>query len=126
MKTRMTKLILLLLISISAFSKTKTEFTKGKDPIIIEVITNETSIPDALLATKNELLKYKFIATNGMQLESFTATRTTGSHADYYVADVTAKKSNGKVIITITFVKIGTGLLQLQKIADKVKVDMEN
>lgn len=40
---------------------------------------------DALMAVKNVLLMKKFITTNGIQKPSFTATRTTGSKADYYV-----------------------------------------
>ena len=67
MKTQVINLTLFLIVSISAFSKTisSNEFVKTKNPIIIEITTNETSIPDALLATKNMLLKHKFIATNG-------------------------------------------------------------
>ena len=80
---------------------------------------------DALMATKNALLAQKFIAANGIQEKSFTAIRTTWSKADYFVADVTATKADGKIKITISFVKIGTGLLKLQKVADAVKSELE-
>ena len=96
-----------------------------KDPIVIELTTKHTSVEDALQAVKTALLKQKFIAANGEQKTGFTATRTTGAKADYYVADVTAKSENGKIKITISFVKVGTGMLKLQKVADAVKEDME-
>ena len=35
--------------------------------------------------------------------------------ADYYVADVTVAKAEGKIKLTFTFVKVGTGLLRLRK-----------
>ena len=80
---------------------------------------------DALLAAKNALLAQKFIAANGIKKASFTSTRTTGSKADYYVADVTATIVNGKIKLTISFVKVGTGFLKLQKVADAVKSELE-
>lgn len=96
-----------------------------KDPIVIEIITKHSSIDEALIAAKKALLAQKFIASNGIQQNTFTATRTTMSKADYYVADVTATKSDGKIKLTISFVKVGTGFLRLQKIADAVKSDLE-
>lgn len=96
-----------------------------KDPIKIEVITKHSTLEDALKAAKDALLKEKFIATNGVQEKSFTATRTTGAKADYYVADVAAEKAGGKIKLTISFVKVGTGLLKLQKVADAVKAELE-
>lgn len=99
--------------------------TVSKDPVKIEVTTKHSSYEDALKAAKDALLKEKFIVTAGMQEKSFTATRTTNAKADYYVADVTAEKTGGKIELTISFVKIGTGLLKLQKVADAVKADLE-
>ncbi|PWS33206.1 hypothetical protein [Pedobacter paludis] len=96
-----------------------------KDPVVIEVATKHTSVGDALQAVKTALLKQKFIATDGVQKTGFTATRTTGAKADYYVADVTAKGENGKIKVTISFVKVGTGMLRLQKVAEAVKEDVE-
>lgn len=96
-----------------------------KDPIVIEIITKHSSIDEAVIAAKTALLAQKFIASNGIQQNTFTATRTTMSKADYYVADVTATKSDGKIKLTISFVKVGTGFLRLQKIADAVKSELE-
>ena len=96
-----------------------------KDPIKIEVLTKYTSFEDALKAAKDVLLQQKFIAANGIQEKSFTATRTTNAKADYYVADVAAEMNGGKVKIIISFVKVGTGLLKLQKVAEAVKADLE-
>ncbi|NOT94267.1 hypothetical protein [Ferruginibacter sp.] len=117
-----------LLLTISVFSKTHTSFSFDnmlKAPIVIEVNTKYTSIDDALMAAKNVLLAQKFIAANGIQKSSFTSTRTTGSKADYYVADVTATMVEGKIKLTISFVKVGTGFLKLQKVADTVKSELE-
>ena len=96
-----------------------------KDPVTIEVTTKYTSADDALQAAKTALLKEKFISTQGVQKIGFTATRTTNAKADYYVADVAAKLEKGKIKITISFVKVGTGLLRLQKVADAVKENLE-
>jgi|GEM_PF-2432489 len=112
-------LLLLTITFITAFA------LAVKDPIVIEVTTKHTSVEDALQAVKTALLKQKFIAANGEQKTGFTATRTTGAKADYYIADITAKSENGKIKITISFVKVGTGMLKLQKVADAVKEDME-
>lgn len=122
----MKKNILLPVIVLMLVLFTKLSFAAGsKDPIKIEVITKHTSFEEALKATKDALLKEKFVATNGIQEKSFTATRTTNAKADYYVADVSAEKTDGKIKITISFVKVGTGLLKLQKVADAVKTDLE-
>ena len=118
MKKFATILTTLLLLSVSTFSK-------SKDPIVIEVITKFTSIDDALIATKDILLSNKFVATGGIQKTTFTATRTTGSRSDYYVADVTASVVDGKVKITVSFVKFGSGLLKLKKVAGDVKEELE-
>jgi len=96
----------------------------AKDPIIVEVQTKHKNIEDALQATKTILLAEKFI-TQEMQKKGFTATRTTGAKADYFVADVTAGEVNGQVKITISFVKVGTGLLNLKKVAERVKEKLE-
>lgn len=39
--------------------------------------------------------------------------------------DAEAKKSDNKIKITISFVKVGTRLLKLQKVADAVKAELE-
>lgn len=99
-------------------------FAGSKDPIVIEVVTKHKTIEDALLATKTILLSKKFI-TQEMQKKSFTATRTTMAKADYFVADVTASEEGGKVKVTISFLKVGTGLLNLKKVAEEVKQQLE-
>lgn len=83
------------------------------------------TIESALEKARNVLLENKFITTNGVQKTSFNATRTTGSKADYYVADVAAAKDGDKIKLTITFVKVGTGLMSLKKTAEKVKQKLE-
>lgn len=82
------RLSVLFLLTIAAFSNTASSSSFSrllKDPVVIEVHTKFTSMDDALMAVKNVLLMKKFITTNGIQKPSFTATRTTGSKADYYV-----------------------------------------
>ena len=99
-------------------------FAAAKDPIVIEVVVKQKNIEDALKATKTILMGEKFIAQE-MQKKGFTATRTTGSKADYFVADVVAADVNGTVKITVTFVKVGTGLLNLKKVSERVKAKLE-
>jgi hypothetical protein len=99
-------------------------FAASKDPIVIEVLTAHKTVEDALQACKTILLTEKFIAQE-IQKKGFTATRTTGSKADYFVADVAAADVDGKIKITVTFVKVGTGLLNLKKVAERVKVKLE-
>lgn len=101
-----------------------TASAKAKDPIVIEVTTKHTNIEEALLAAKTVLLTKKFIAGE-MHAKTFTATRTTGAKADYFVADVTASDAGGKVKLTISFVKVGTGLLNLKKVSEEVKAKLE-
>lgn len=123
-----TLLSALFLLTIVAFSNTASSSSFSsllKDPVVIEVHTKFTSVDDALMAAKNALLAQKFIAANGVQKPTFTATRTTGSKADYYVADVTAILVGEKIKLSITFIKVGTGLLRLQKVADAVKAELE-
>lgn len=96
----------------------------AKDPIV-EVQTKHKNIEDALQATKTVLLAEKFI-TQEMQKKGFTAIRTTGAKADYFVADVTAGEINGQIKITISFVKVGTSLLNLKKVAERVKEKLES
>jgi len=115
---KITALFLLLVIATTYVS------ALTKDPIVIEVVTKHKNIEDALQATKTILLAEKFI-TQEVQKKNFTATRTTGSKADYFVADVTATETNGSVKITVTFVKVGTGLLNLKKVAGRVKAKLE-
>ena len=128
MKKVTTTLTVLLLLTISAFSKTVMSASSkmGKDNIVIQFIAKDTSIEAALVSAKNALLKSKFIALDCIQRTSFTATRTTVSPADYYVADVTASKTEHKVNIIITFVRVGTGLLNLKKVAEEIKVALES
>lgn len=95
------------------------------DPVTIEVVTKHSSVSDALLAAKAALLKQKFILDGTMGEKTFTAKRTTGAKADYYIADVTAAMEGAKTKLTISFVKVGTGLLKLRKVADAVKAEME-
>lgn len=121
-------MVVLFMPVFSAFSNTTPACflnSSYKDPVVIEVITKHNSVEDALVAAKTALLAQKFITSNGIQQNSFTATRTTMSKADYYVADVTATKKDGKIKLTISFVKVGTGFLRLQKIADEVKAELE-
>lgn len=101
-----------------------TTFGKPGDPIVIEVATKHATVEEALNAAKDALLAKKFIAQE-MQQTRFTATRTTGAKADYYTADVSASKADGKVTLKITFVKSGTGLLNLKKVAAEVKEKLE-
>lgn len=114
---KITALFLLLVIA------TTYVFAAAKDPIVIEVVTKHKNIEDALQATKTILLGEKFI-TQEVQKRNFTATRTTGSKADYFVADVVATDEGGNVKVTITFVKVGTGLLNLKKVAERVKIKL--
>lgn len=100
-------------------------FSRPAGPVVIEVKSNKATLNEALQAAKTVLLESKFVATNGIQASSFTATRTTGAKADYYVADVNATSEDGKVKLTITFTKIGTGLLNLKKVAAEVKSKLE-
>ncbi len=96
----------------------------AKDPIVVEIATNYKTLKEALMATKTALMKQKFIPSGGMGESGFTATRTTGSHADYYTADVMAEQADDKVKVTITFIKSGSGMLKLQKVADEVKQEL--
>lgn len=97
----------------------------GQEPVALEVTTKYTSVSEALQATKKALLMQSFIIEGTIQETSFTAKRTTNAQADYYVADVTATLKDGAVVITITFIKVGTGLLKLQKVADAIKTELE-
>ncbi len=124
MKKTIKNLTILLLITCFSLPAAFAKSAMG-DPIVIEVISKQTTIEDALTAAKNVLLANKFIATNGIQNNTFNATRTTGSKADYYVADVTASKDGEKIKLSITFVKIGSGLMSLKKVAEKVKKALE-
>jgi len=122
-----TKFILLafLMVLISFSSLNAKNKKHAADPVTIEVVTKHISISDALMAAKTALLKQKFILDGTMGEKTFTAKRTTGAKADYYVADVTASMDGGKTKLSISFVKVGTGLLKLKKVADAVKADLE-
>lgn len=122
---RSAHLLLLSLVTLVFFTAKTQGALPVKDPIVIEVVTKYTGTEEALTATKNILLGKKFITANGIQKTTFTATRTTGAKADYYVADVTASDEGGKVKITISFVKVGTGLLNLKKIAQQVEEELK-
>jgi hypothetical protein len=113
----LTILIAFLAISFTALAGTG-------DPLKIEAATKYTKAEDALNAAKDALLAKKFI-TQEMQPARFTATRTTGAKADYYTADVSATQADGKITLKITFIKSGTGLLNLKKVAAEVKKELE-
>jgi len=115
----MKSLLLLLTFFISAHA------FAGQEPIALEVTTKYTNVQDALQATKKALLMQSFIVEGTVQETSFTAKRTTNAQADYYVAHVAATSKNGIAVVSITFIKVGTGLLKLQKVADAVKVELE-
>jgi hypothetical protein len=116
----MKNILLAFLLAVTTISV----FASSKDPIVIEAVTRHSSIEEALQSCKTILLGERFI-TREMQKKGFTATRTTGSKADYFVADVAATEENGRAKITITFVKVGTGFLNLNKVAEKVKAKLE-
>jgi hypothetical protein len=98
---------------------------KAKDPIVIEVSAKQKTIEEALTAVKMVLLHKKFISANGVQKNSLNAIRTTMSKADYFVADATAVQASDGIKVTVTFVKVGTGFLNLKKVADEVKIELE-
>lgn len=125
MKKITLSLTLLLLVLFNAFSMHTGQKKMLKDPVVITVLMKDKDMSAALQSAQSILLQHKFITATGIQASSFTATRTTGSRADYYVADVTGTSSEGKIKLTITFVRFGTGFLKLQKIADDVKVQLE-
>jgi hypothetical protein len=110
-----------LLLTLILSLKTETSLAGRKDPLVVEILTNHKTVKEALIATKTALMKQKFIPSNGMQESSFTATRTTGSKSDYYTADVMVEESEGKMKITVTLIKSGSGLLKLSKVADELK-----
>lgn len=101
-----------------------TQKTYSKGPVIVEIETNFKTVKEATQAAKTSLMKQKFVPTGGVTETGFQATRTTGSHADYYTADVSTEEKNGKIVVTITFIKSGTGMLKLQKVADEVKMEL--
>lgn len=96
----------------------------AKDPVVVEINTNYKTLKEALIATKTALMKQKFIPSGGMGESGFVATRTTGSKSDYYTADVMAEQAGDRVKVTITFIKSGSGMLKLQKVADEVKQEL--
>ena len=110
--------------------ESKSYVDKGKNdknaPIVIEVMTKYGSIEEALTATKMILLRNKFVTEGNVGRTAFTSKRTTGSRADYYIADVSTTLINNQVKVEINFVKIGTGLLNLRGIAEKVKAELES
>lgn len=79
------------------------------------MVLNKGNVAEALQTVKAVLVENKFIATNGIQQTGFTATLTTGAKADYYVADVQATKTDAGIKVSISFVKAGTGLMNLKK-----------
>ena len=125
-----TKNIIMLVCQLSMigmlFANTQKFSSSYGEPISIEVSTKYKTIKEALTATKLILLQEKFIAENGIQDDSFTAKMTTGSKADYYVAEVLAERDGDKIKVSIIFRKIGTGLKNVKKIAEKVREKLEN
>lgn len=105
----------------TVFAKKNAEYKDLKDPVFIEVYTRYESIEDALREIKTLLLNEKFITENGIVDSGFTAKMTTGSKADYYIADVTAVAESGKIKVNITFIKVGTGLKSMKKLAEKIE-----
>jgi hypothetical protein len=101
-----------------------TSIYAGKDPTVVEIETTFKTVREATLAAKKSLISHKFIPNGGVNDNGFTATRTTGSKSDYYTADVMTEDKKGKIIVTITFIKSGTGLLKLQKLAEEVKAEL--
>lgn len=100
-----------------------TTLTWAKAPLVVEIETNFKTVKEATMAAKTALMKQKFIPS-GTTESGFTATRTTGSKSDYYTADVMSEEKNGKIVLTITLIKSGTGLLKLQKVADELKMEL--
>ncbi|WP_265131045.1 hypothetical protein [Chryseobacterium oranimense] len=116
----------LLFLMILGLAFSNYSFFPYKDPVVIEVIMKQKNKEDALESVKNVLLKKKFISANGVQKNSLNAVRTTMSKADYFVADATAVEAGGAVKVTVTFVKVGTGFLNLKKLAEEVKKELES
>lgn len=115
---------MLLLLGLCFFTVNTIAYA-AKDPVRIEVVLNKSSVEEALQTVKSVLLENKFIITNGVQQTGFTATRTTAAKADYYVADVQAVKAEAGFKVSITFVKVGTGLMNLKKTAEQVRQALE-
>lgn len=97
---------------------------KAQSPVKIEVWTTYSTTDEALVVAKTALMGEKFINEGGIQNNAFTAKRTTNSHADYYIADVTALNVDGKVKVIIAFIKAGSGLLKLDAVASKIKTSL--
>lgn len=112
---------ILLFLFLGIFFTTKIQ---AKGPVTVEIETQFKTIKEATMAAKTALMNQKFIPNGPIQEGQFTATRTTGSKADYYTADVEVEDRSGKIVVTITFIKSGTGLLKLQKVADQIKLDL--
>lgn len=112
---------ILLFLFLGIFLTTKIQ---AKGPVTVEIETQFKTIKEATMAAKTALMNQKFIPNGPIQEGQFTATRTTGSKADYYTADVVVEDRSGKIVVTITFIKSGTGLLKLQKVADQIKLDL--
>jgi len=125
MKNQIKSFPLSLLIFVASMLPKYSFALKHKDPIVIEVTAKQKTIEEALNAVKMILLQKKFISANGVQKNSLNAIRTTMSKADYFVADANAVQSEGKIKVTITFVKVGTGFLSLKKVAEEVKAELE-
>lgn len=127
MKNQITIIVLSFLIALGSLvpKHTSALTLKVKDPIVIEVVAKQKTIEEALTAVKMVLLQKKFISANGIQKNELNAIRTTMSKADYFVADANAVQIEEKITVTITFVKVGTGFLNLKKVAEEVKTELE-
>lgn len=112
--------IVTILLTLSLSLKPSRILAGGKDPIIVELTTNFKTVKEACLATKKILIEQKFIPNGPITDGAFTATRTTGAKQDYYTADVVAEQVGDKVKVTITLLKVGTGLLRLKKVAEEL------
>ena len=92
----------------------------GKAPITIEVTTDYTDMDEALQAARAALQAEEFVLDGAVGARGLMAKRTTAAEADYYVVDVSASEEEGRVVLSLTFVKFGSGPLELEDVAARV------
>lgn len=97
------------------------ELRVGKAPITIEVTTDYTDMDEALQAASAALRAEEFILDGAIGARGLMAKRTTAAEADYYVVDVSASEAEGRVVLNLTFVKFGSGTLNLEEVAARVE-----
>ena len=73
---------------------------------------------------KKALLKENFLLSDTMK-DSFTAKRTTNSDSDYYIALVSYTK-NKESVLTISFKRVGTGLLNFKKLSSRIEQNIKS